>query len=95
MSNWDAIQLDNKDQIATALKNISSGEGIRVKSGEVVSVIDAVEDVPLCHKFAIAKITAGEAINKYGEPIGAASNDIGIGRHVHIHNLKSLRASNK
>jgi altronate dehydratase small subunit len=95
MSNWDAIQLDNKDQIATALKNISSGETIQVKSGEIVSVIDVLEDVPLCHKFAIANIAAGDAVHKYGEPIGAASDDIEIGHHVHIHNLKSLRASNK
>jgi altronate dehydratase small subunit len=95
MSNWDAIQLDHKDQIATALKNISSGEAIRVKSGDVISVMDISENIPLCHKFATARIMAGEAINKYGEPIGAASIDIEIGRHVHIHNLKSLRASNK
>lgn len=95
MSNWDAVILNEKDQIATVLKNVSSGEAVRVKAGDIVSEFIVSEDIPLCHKFAVEKIAAGSAINKYGEAIGAASSDIEIGHHVHIHNLKSLRATDK
>jgi altronate dehydratase len=95
MSSWDAIVLNQNDQIATALKKVVSGESVRVKTGEAITEIDVQEDIPLCHKFAIVNINAGMAIHKYGEPIGAASADIKIGHHVHIHNLKSLRATNK
>ena len=94
MSNWDAIVLNQKDQIATALINASAGQTLRVKAGESISEITVNEDIPLCHKFAVTKIAAGTAINKYGETIGAASSDIKIGHHVHVHNLKSLRAIN-
>jgi altronate dehydratase small subunit len=93
MSNWDAVILSDKDQIATALRNVSSGETVRVKSGSGISEILVKQDIPLCHKFAVEEIAAGDAINKYGEPIGAASEGIVVGSHVHIHNLKSLRAT--
>jgi altronate dehydratase small subunit len=95
MSNWDAVILNEQDQIATALKNVSSGETVRVKSGAMISKILLKQDIPLCHKFSVEDIASGEAINKYGEPIGAASENIAAGHHVHVHNLKSLRASRK
>jgi altronate dehydratase small subunit len=95
MTKWDAIILNEADQVATALRNIESGEVVLTKSGDSISEINIKEEIPLCHKFAVRNIAAQEAINKYGEPIGAASEEIQVGHHVHIHNLKSLRASIK
>ena len=89
---WDAVVLNPLDQVATALGNLSAGQSVRVRSGEVVEVIVLAEDIPLCHKFAVCVVAQGGVIHKYGEAIGAASIDIAIGRHVHVHNLKSLRA---
>lgn len=43
-------------------------------------------------KYALREIAAGEAIIKYGFPIGAASQDIRAGEHVHSHNLKTALA---
>lgn len=91
-TKWDAVILNKKDPIATALKNLSSGDPVRVKSGETQFEVSVNEDIPLCHKFSIAKIPAGEPIRKYGEVIGAALVDIAAGCHVHVHNLESLRA---
>lgn len=39
------------------------------------------------HKYADTDIKAGENIIKYGQPIGHATEDIGMGEHVHTHNL--------
>ncbi len=44
------------------------------------------------HKYALRDIRAGEAIIKYGYPIGRATVDIPAGAHVHSHNLATALA---
>ena len=39
------------------------------------------------HKYALRDIKKGEAVIKYGYPIGTAAADIAAGEHVHTHNL--------
>ncbi len=41
------------------------------------------------HKYARVKIKKGDAVIKYGYPIGRASADINIGELVHSHNLET------
>src|SRR5262249_3816917 len=41
------------------------------------------------HKIALAPIAQGEAIRKYGQIIGFASQDIPAGGHVHVHNVSA------
>ena len=41
------------------------------------------------HKIAAKDISKGEKVIKFGLPIGSATEDIPIGSHVHLHNLKS------
>ncbi|KYH41673.1 MAG: flagellar protein FlgA [Candidatus Bathyarchaeota archaeon B26-2] len=53
--------------------------------------IELREDIPYGHKVAIRDIERGSKIIKYGEVIGVATEDIAVGSHVHIHNIKSLR----
>ena len=93
MSKWDAVILNNKDQIATALRPLAAGETVRVKTPEKIITIEVSDDIPICHKFALLVILPDETINKYGESIGAASQEIRTGQHVHVHNIKSLRAT--
>ena len=40
-------------------------------------------------KVAAKNISKGEKVIKFGVPIGSATEDIPIGSHVHLHNLKS------
>jgi len=47
--------------------------------------------VPLGHKIALGEIKSGETILKYGHDVGRAVADIGEGRHVHVHNMKTKR----
>lgn len=51
---------------------------------------DNVEvDLKTGHKRALKAILKGEAIIKYGYPIGIARSDINVGEHVHTHNVKT------
>lgn len=46
-------------------------------------------DLASGHKYAVRAIGRGEAVVKYGFPIGIATADIRPGEHVHTHNLAS------
>jgi len=86
----NAIVLNERDNVATALCEIRSGERISVRNGEERE-IEVTQDIPFGHKFAIREIQKGEHIIKYGEIIGRALADIRKGEHVHVHNIESLR----
>ena len=60
-----------------------------MKAGESFEGITALSDIPFGHKIALRDISAGEAVIKYGYPIGYALTDIKKGEHVHTHNLKT------
>ena len=60
-----------------------------------VKKILANSDIPKHHKVSLRSIPEGSIVTRDGFPIGFASSDINEGSHVHIHNLKSLRASSK
>jgi (2R)-sulfolactate sulfo-lyase subunit alpha len=53
--------------------------------------LKALDAVPLGHKIALGNIKTGDAVMKYGNDVGRAVADIGEGRHVHVHNLKTKR----
>lgn len=53
--------------------------------------LKALDPVPLGHKIALRDVKSGETVLKYGHDVGRAIADIGKGRHVHIHNLKTKR----
>lgn len=79
----DFIVINEKDNVATALKDCKSGDTL----GEFV----LLEDIFKGHKFATKDIAKGEIIMKYGEAIGKASCDIKKGSHVHVHNIEGIR----
>ena len=55
----------------------------------VAVLLRAEGDIPAGHKIALRPIAAGEAVIKYGDPIGMATRDIAPGEHVHSHNLRT------
>ena len=84
-----AVVLDpDKDNVAVALAGLEAEETINLKSGPVT----LKEKIPYQHKFSIKHIGAAEKIIKVGEFIGEATSYIKPGYHVHIHNMKGLRA---
>lgn len=81
------IVLSERDNVATALDELATGDAVVHAGHRVV----AIHSIPAGHKIALAPIGAGEAVIKYGEPIGRASRAIGAGEHVHVHNVQSER----
>lgn len=83
------------DNVAVAVRDLAPGavEGGYLKGPETVAV-DLVAEVPLGHKFALAEIAEGAEIVEYGVRIGIATRAIGVGEHVHVHNVRSARWQN-
>jgi hypothetical protein len=81
------LVISERDNVATALQALEAGRQLDL-AGTAVAVR---EEVPSGHKIALRPILAGEAVIKYGSPIGLATMDIAAGAHVHTHNLASTR----
>jgi altronate dehydratase len=82
-----ALVISARDNVATALQSLQSGQRIEI-NGTVVVV---AEPIARGHKIALHEIRAGEPVIKYGSAIGTASANIAAGAHVHTHNVASGR----
>ena len=85
------VRIHPRDTVGVALRPLSAGETVRYDGGEVT----LKEDLPMGHKAALREIRKGEAVIKYGFPIGEATADIPAGAHVHTHNLHTLLSGEK
>ncbi len=74
-----------RDNVGVALEDLACGQTVQVKGHSIT----LTADVPRGHKFALSSIAAGEAVIKYGQPIGSASVPIRLGEWVHVHNLRT------
>jgi len=81
----DVIKIYENDNVAVALKPLCIGTEVKV-DGKNIAVQD---DIPNAHKLALADISTGESVIKYGNPIGVATRDIKKGEWVHEHNVRS------
>jgi altronate dehydratase len=81
------LVISDRDNVATALDALDPGRELQL-AGRTLRVAEAI---PRGHKIALRAIPAGDAVVKYGSPIGRASADIAPGRHVHTHNVASTR----
>ena len=79
------IRIHPSDNVAVALTDIKKGEIVDVDGIRVT----AAEDIGRGHKIALADISSGAAVVKYGNPIGNAKSDIRTGEWVHVHNTKT------
>ena len=90
--NWDALALDEADDVAVALSDLARDSVVRIwVNGAVVDVV-ATDDIALGHKISLETISVGAPIRKHGQPIGYATKAINRGSHVHVHNVRSARA---
>lgn len=83
------------DDVGVAAMDIKAGEEVEAVTleGKPVTAVKLIEDIPLGHKVAIRDMVNGKHIQEYGRAIGYAIQDIRLGAHVHVHNIKSLRWS--
>ena len=81
-----ALRIHSSDTVAVALRDLTAGE--------TVEGVTLAEPIPHGHKFALHPIANGARVLKFGEVIGAATQDIAPGQHVHTYNLRTrLRES--
>jgi len=81
------IVVDEKDNVATALRALEEGESIEVDLGDKAVGITVRQTIPFGHKVALRDIETGQPVIKYGEEIGLATCRILSGQHTHVHNV--------
>jgi altronate dehydratase small subunit len=83
-----AFKIKAVDNVATMLEDTSGGP-VLICGCSPLSQVDALEPVALGHKIALAPLTPGDAIVKYGTTVGVATTPIAAGAWVHLHNCRS------
>ncbi len=91
MAQKRAIVMNSKDNTATAVEAIEANAAVVVSIDGQDVAVSVRQAIPFGHKFSLQAIETGTAIVKYGETIGYATQSIGCGEHVHVHNLESGR----
>lgn len=90
-SKSDAIVMNERDHVATALRDLTEGEDVKFNVGSENRSVRLLESVAFGHKFAVSSIAEGVDVRKYGEVIGRSTQPIEEGRHVHVHNIEGIR----
>lgn len=83
-----ALVIEPHDNVATLLDAGRKGQTIAAPDGSTIAL---TQDIPMGHKVALVPFHPGDAVVKYGVPIGEATGEIAPGAHVHIHNIRSKR----
>jgi hypothetical protein len=78
-----AIVLKPEDDVAIAKKELPAGTVLEDAAGR----IEVRQDIKPGHKVARRARRTGEAVRRYGQPIGFATADIVVGDHVHTQNV--------
>lgn len=79
----DALQVAVGDTVGVTLHDLAGGEVVRI-AGNDVAILEAI---PGGHKFALKRHAVGDAVVKYRDVIGRATQPIAVGAHVHEHNV--------
>ena len=79
------IRLDPEDNVVTATRTLEAGTAVETTETRGI--------IPRNHKLATRDIAAGEAVRKYAQVIGYASEDIAAGTHVHTQNVEFRKTS--
>ena len=78
-----AVLLRDNDNVAVLKRPVKAGDHIVNGSLE----FSALENIGAGHKIAIAEITDGQPVRRYGQVIGFAQGRITPGAHVHTQNV--------
>ncbi|RVU33273.1 altronate dehydratase [Rheinheimera riviphila] len=75
-------QVHPRDNVLIALRAIAQGEVLPAPYQHLT----ALEEIPAGHKVAIADLAQGAEVRKYGFAIGATTQVVKAGSHIHSHN---------
>ena len=79
------MKINPADNVLIVKNNISPGDEEQV--GDIKITFDKA--IGFGHKIAAVLFKPGDKIIKFGVPVGSATTHIGIGEHIHLHNMKS------
>src|SRR5882724_6064897 len=79
-----ALLLHETDNVAVLKHSVLAGDELLNQSFQ----IRAATSIQAGHKIALAEISDGAPVKKYGQIIGFAQGHIAPGDHVHAHNLQ-------
>src|SRR5215218_7867852 len=79
------VRVHPSDDVAVAVTALAAGTEACVDGG----CVTVREEVGAGHKVALRDLAPGEAVRKYGFPIGVATEPIARGAWVHAHNLRT------
>ncbi|MBM7551601.1 UxaA family hydrolase [Thalassobacillus pellis] len=90
---YNAILLNEKDNVAVALRTIKAGETLSIQG--VNEKIKVMETIGYGHKICLSYISENAKIIKYGECMGMSTEKILPGYHVHVFNVRGLKSSER
>ena len=79
----DVILLHPTDSVCVAARDLRAGATVELPDGR----LRLLDDVDQGHKIARTTIQPGDAVLKWGQPIGFATSRVDPGRWVHSHNM--------
>src|SRR5215210_4371921 len=86
-----ALRLHPIDEVAICKTNLHPGTTLDLSQEQRLDGMPAQIPVrrftPSGHKIALKAVKTGDAIHRYGQIIGFATQDVVPGDHVHTHNL--------
>lgn len=82
------LRLHPDDNVAVALSDVVPGS-VAILGSTDGDDVGAKHAITQGHKIALLPIAKGDAVVKYGVPIGFATSPIGAGEWVHTHNCRS------
>ncbi len=88
----DFLVHDETDSVGVVVvENAQAGATLTgwIMESDATVHVDAVDDIPLGHKIALADLDEGVQVIKYGHPIGRTIQPIVKGAHLHVHNTKT------
>ncbi len=86
----NALMMDESDNVVTCVSEVAKGDDVVYRKGNELLSIKAEEDIPYCHKIALADLQADDDVIKYGELIGKTDCFIAKGHLVNHENIHSV-----
>ena len=85
MPDDKTVRLGAADNLLVACRHLARGDLVQDGDREFL----VAEPIVQGHKVCARAIARGEPLRKYGQIIGFATRDIGVGEHVHVHNCSA------
>ena len=85
---------DARDTVAVVVvEGVKAGMELSgwIMDDDKMTSIVARQDIPIGHKVALANMSPGDTVLKYGVDVGRVVAPIKTGEHAHVHNIKTKR----